>query len=89
MTKMSLDLYPRLPIPDRPHVYEHLYEVAKHDPTVRTAMVLVERGELSREEALVSMVLALYASKAAIWKQHIDLVDVTPMSPFVIPGKVE
>lgn len=56
MTNPSLDLFPDPGEPSRPPTWEDVERLSMHYPSAHNIVTLVERGDLTREQALVSLV---------------------------------
>jgi hypothetical protein len=56
MTKPSLDLFPDPGMPSNPPTWEDIERLAMHYPSAHNVVTLVERGDITREQALISLV---------------------------------
>ena len=54
------------------------------EPLLYRAVVAAGRGEMTREEALIQVVLALVQVKNEQMKMILDYVAITPRAPFVM-----
>ena len=55
---MKNDLYPPVEVPERP-TWADVERLSLHYPAAHHAVTLVNRGDLTREEALIRLVFAL------------------------------
>jgi hypothetical protein len=78
-------LYPEVdsPAPEAA-TWERLHELARVDVTVRTFMILAERGELTREQALVCLVFGFYEMTRRHYENAVDLLNTRPVSYVVL-----
>lgn len=72
-----------------PPTWEDIMRIARNEPVLYQAVILVERGDLTREQALMAACVSLAKARNGLMRQHIDLVNRTPMPPFYIPGEPE
>jgi hypothetical protein len=56
MKTPSLDLFPEPAPPSTPPTWEDIERLALHYPSAHAYVTLVERGDLTREQALIAMV---------------------------------
>lgn len=82
----SLDLYPLMGPPSTPPVWADVERLALHYPAARHAVAMVERGDYTREEALIALVFALADAFSRLFKAEVDRRMTEPMTPFVIPS---
>lgn len=64
--------YPPVDIP-RELTWDALERLGRTDPRVRMAALLAERGDLTREQALVWIAYALYNQKAQLFATLLDV----------------
>jgi hypothetical protein len=83
---MKLEMFPPVPAPRErlDLTWESLYRLAEHDSVIRTVLVCVERGELTREQALVAAVFSLYDAKRVFFKAATDAATNSRPAPVVL-----
>ena len=59
MKLTETDLYPEPGKPSDPPTWADIERLSLHYPAAHQAVVLIERGDLTREQALISLVFAL------------------------------
>lgn len=72
MNKPSLDLFPDPGLPSTPPTWEDVERLARHYPSVHNMLVMAERGDLTREQALVALVYWFAASFSRQFKRETD-----------------
>ena len=85
MTDRLADLCPRQGEPSKPPTWADIERLALHYQVVRHAVILVERGEWTREQALIMVVFALADSFSRLFKAEVDRRMNEPTRPFVVP----
>lgn len=65
-------LYPKLEPPTDCGTWEDIQRLALYEPTVRHAVALVERDQLTREQALIFIAFALYETKRQLFQAEVD-----------------
>jgi len=78
--EIRLDLYPLPGRPSDPPTWEDIQRLSRHYPAAHHAIMLVQRGEWSREQALIALVYALADSFARLFKAEVDRKLVEPLS---------
>lgn len=69
---------PADPLPQTP-TWDDMIRLARHSPIVHQVVTLVERGDISREEALIRLAHAQHEHFRALFDTHCDLVNITAM----------
>ncbi len=73
-------LYPPIEIPERP-TWEHIERLALHYPQAHLAVTLVQRGDMTREEALFRLVFVFASEFQRLFEAEVDRLMTEPMSP--------
>jgi hypothetical protein len=68
----SLDMYPAVETPRRLLTWEDAIRLSHHEPVVRAFVTYAERDEMTREQALLAAVFALYNQKASLFRGEVD-----------------
>jgi hypothetical protein len=58
-------------------------ELALHDPTIRQAVVLAQRGDFTRHEALIRLVVGLSVARQKQFQAAIDAMNIAPRAPWI------
>lgn len=82
----TFDLYPPPGTPSSPPQWEDIERLAMHYPAARHAVMLVERGHLTREQALIALVYALADAYSRMFRAEVERVSLTPSNPIVFPA---
>jgi hypothetical protein len=69
--RMSMTLFPKLHSPERP-VWDDAVRLSHYDTFVRHFVYMEARGEMTREEALISALYASYNHRAERFKADCD-----------------
>lgn len=80
---MNVDLYPPLTMPESP-TWADIERMALHYPACHGAVVMVQRGEWTREEALVRLVFAFAIAWQGLFSAEIERLLREPRAPFVL-----
>lgn len=86
MTRPPLDIYPAPGVPSVPATWEDIERLAIHYPVVHVAVSLVERGDWTREQALVNIVYSLADSFSRLFHAEVDRKRCELPARFMIPG---
>jgi hypothetical protein len=70
--RLDRDLYPLPGKPSEPPTWEDIERLALHYPAAQAAVTLVERGDLTREQALVVLAYALADAFARIFTAEVE-----------------
>ena len=92
MAKPFLDLYPPVELPTFPPTWEDIERLALHYPCVYHGVAMVERGDWTREQALIMVVFALAESWRKLFQSEVDrrmLENVPMLLPGPLPGSPE
>lgn len=73
----SLDLYPPVEAPKIP-TWEDILRLSHHEPIAHLVATLVERGDVTREQALMIAVFALYNQKADMFRHEVNRRNMEP-----------
>jgi len=84
MTDRKFDLYPVPGKPSTPPTWEDIERLALHYPAAHDAVTMVERGDWTREQALVMLVYSLADAFARLFQAEVDRRRVEPVKPFPI-----
>jgi hypothetical protein len=69
---LSFGMYPPPGMPSSPATWEDIERLALHYPAAHHAVTMVERGDLSREQALIYLVYALAGSFQALFAAEVE-----------------
>lgn len=69
---MKLDLYPPVELPTFPPTWEDIERLSLTYPVVRHAVVMVRRGDWTREQALIMLAFALAQAFQKIFSAEVD-----------------
>ena len=72
MSEPSLDLYPPPGLPSKPPIWEDIERLALHYPQARNAVVLVHRGDWTREQALIALVYVFADAWSSMYRAEIE-----------------
>jgi hypothetical protein len=78
------ELYPPITRPPYPPSWEDVVRLARDYPEARTACILVERGELTREQALIMLVFTYADSFQRFYAAEVDRRMCEPPKPIII-----
>lgn len=70
--RMSLDLYPPVQEPSGLPSWEDVERLAKYYPEARNAVVMVLRGDWTREQAMAWLVLTYASMFSKMFHQEVD-----------------
>lgn len=89
-SSMRLDLYPPPGQPSNPPTWEDIETLAVSYPVLHHAVTLVERGDMTREQALIAAVFALAGAFQKLFQERVDSLmrDPGPRT-FVVPPVAE
>jgi len=79
------DLYPPPGQPSNPPTWEDIERLALHYQVLHQAATLVERGDLTREQALILAVYALADSFQRLFHAEVERRRNESLSPVVFP----
>jgi hypothetical protein len=65
--------------------WKDVEEAALFEPVLHQAVTLVQRGDLTREEALIAAVLGLVEIKETQQKRIIELMNTRMYAPIIVP----
>lgn len=82
---MSFDMYPPPGQPSTPPTWEDIERLSLHYPALHAAVTLVERGDLTREQALILAVFALADAFQQLYRAEVERLHVTPYQPRTFP----
>ena len=68
----SLDLYPPPGQPSNPPTWEDIERLAQHYPQAYHCVVMVERGDWTREQALIVLVYSLAHSFSSMFRAEVE-----------------
>lgn len=91
INKPSLDLYPPVEPPATADLmtWAAVIRLSYHDPVVRLAVTLAERGDFTREQALIAALFALYNVRARMFQAEVDRRNTEVPADFIIhDGKI-
>jgi len=87
MTKLTLGpMYPPPGAPSNPPTWEDIERLSRHYPVVYQAVTMVERGDWTREQALIAVVYALAGSFSELYRAEIDRLQ-RESSPLLVAPK--
>lgn len=75
MTKPNLDLFPVPDPPSTPPTWEDIERLAQFYPSARTYATLAECGDMTREQALISMVFWFATAFSQQFQREVDAVQ--------------
>lgn len=86
MTKFNSDLYPPVTLPAFPPTWDDIERLARHYPVAHDAVTMVQRGDWTREQALIMLTFALAAAFQKLFSDAVErrMTQITP--PFVFPA---
>lgn len=67
-----LEMYPAPGRPSDPPSWEDVVRLSHHFPAARHAVILAERGELTREQALIALTFALANAFSKLFQEAVD-----------------
>lgn len=70
--RSNIDVYPDPGKPSVPPTWEDIERLARRYPAAAATIILVERGELTREEALVSLVFWFAAAFQQMFSAEVE-----------------
>ena len=70
--KPSLDLYPPPGQPSNPPMWEDVERLALHYPAAYHAVMMVHRGDWTREQALIALVYSLTDSFSRLFRAEVE-----------------
>jgi hypothetical protein len=86
--RLTLDLYPPIETPAKGDLrWEAVIRLSHHDPVVRHTAMMAEQGDLTREQALIAAVFALYNQKAQMFATELNRRNAAPSDFIVHEGK--
>lgn len=68
--------------------WDAVCRLGQHDLVVRTLTRMVEHGDLTRDQALIAAVFALYNQKAAMMQAECDRRNTSPADVLLLDGKI-
>jgi len=69
---LTRDLYPDPGKPSNPPTWQDIERLALHHPAARVAVTLADRGDYTREQALIALVYTLTQSHSALFRAELD-----------------
>lgn len=85
MDRLTLDLYPPVETPAKADLtWDAVIRLSHHDPLVRHTVMLAEHGDLTREQALIATVFALYNQKAQTFRAELDRRNTALPADFIL-----
>lgn len=84
MENTTFDLYPPITMPTSP-TWADIETLSLHYPQAHAAVAMVERGEWTKEEALVRLVYGFASAFQQLFQQELERRRMEPPRPFVIP----
>jgi len=81
----AFDLYPLPGKPSEPPTWTDIERLSLNYPAARHALVMVERGDWTREQALIALVYALADSFSRLFTAEVERRSRELPAPFVLP----
>lgn len=80
----AMDLYPLPGHPSNPPTWEDIERLSMHYPAARDAVTMVQRGDWTREQALIALAFSLAESFSRMFRLAVDRRNCEPPKPFLI-----
>jgi hypothetical protein len=87
MTFKLPSLYPPIERPGYPPTWEDIEQLARNYTEVRTACIMVERGELTREQALIMLVFTYADLFQRMFSAEVDRRNCETPPIYIIPER--
>jgi hypothetical protein len=84
----KFDLYPPVELPNFPPTWEDIERLAMHYPVVYHAVAMVERGDWTREQALMMTVFALAQAFQKLFSAEVERKMREPRAPVLVRGNI-
>jgi hypothetical protein len=81
----NLDIYPHPGKPSTPPTWEDIERMAMHYPAARHVAVLVERGEMTREQGLIALVYWYAEAFSGLFRSEVERRMNEPSPPRLLP----